>query len=394
MADEGNEQKREKYFPTRTSLEFPINEADLNLFDPKIKQLNEYINRENLFYIFPQVREIVAEHLCQRFEDAVLNERDRGKFTFIYGAKNTGKTLLLFYAEDFLRKQYPMCWEEEGYIFPVIYLKLDVLINTGTQLMTYILKKLGDPVSYEQNRAYKNTNLEADYLFERVITRLKKLKTRILFLDESQLIMKARNSNLVDIFEVIKKFTHKSNWTGNLRTHFVLCGTNECYTMLEADDWIQERIYLINFQPLEEEDYTIFVSEIYKDLIKAGISRDWKVITDQKKTNKEFILYLLNKTQGRVGATVLLIKEAIQKALARGQLYPSQNDFDACEVNLDIKLKNLPQLEISATDTMCKVKNCRYNRKIYKKFNNLLQHYKNIHYNEVEVVNSSKQRIS
>jgi hypothetical protein len=243
-------------------------------------------------------------------------------------------------------------------------------------------------------------------LQSRLITYLELNGTRILILDECQKLLSSRNSEILDIFELFKDLSTKTNWSGTLRTQIILCGTKDGIPLLEAADWIQGRTRTIKLLEIDGRDFGVFLLKIFKYYTSIGISENWDLVTnisiDQKRNlNEEVALYLFGRTHGKVGLTADLIREAMLHALHEGRLYPDKQDFEA--INLDEKtyimadvpyqpesISDLRQIHLSLQDRCCKVGLCKRSTQPYEKFSSLLHHYKFKH-PQVELVYGDKK---
>ena len=365
----------------------------------KTRQIADMIENRLVFYLYPQAEKIIKSFLLPRFLRADVSTNDRGLIYFFSGDYHTGKSFLLKYFAALMEKCFPEIWETHE--IPIAKIDLNNHINTAQQLLLFLLDKLGRPVDARLLNQWKKTNSINHRLQDRLIKILEQFGTRILILDECQKLLISRNPDISDIFEFLKDLTTKQNWHGKLRTQIVLCGTKDGVPLLEAANWIQGRTQIMKLQELNVFDYGSLLLTIYRDYLSLGVSRKWEIVDSQydistKSLNQEMAIYFYQRTNGKVGLTVDLIRNATLLALDEGRFYPEKKDFEAIHLNkksYTIKRKTLQhrpkklkeKIHISLQDRTCIVKGCNKSNKPYARYNNLIHHYKSKHPN-VELV--------
>ncbi|MFW9971018.1 MAG: ATP-binding protein [Candidatus Odinarchaeota archaeon] len=378
---------------------FDISKDHLNLLNGislKNQRILKRINNRKPFYIYSQVEEIIKSEIDPRFRNADQDLNDRGRILFFYGDFNTGKSYTLRYSGALCREKYNNYWLSFEDAHPIIFINLRDDINTAKQFLLFLLDKLGRPVDPRQIREWEKTNVAEVRLIDKVISILEYYKTRIIVLDECQRLLKARNPDIPNIFETIKDLTTKSNWKGNLRTHFILCGTRDGIPLLEAADWIQGRAHSIQLKALPEYEYGIFLWTIYEDFVQMGVSKDWDLaIFDEQSQdlmlNPEIALFLYERSGGKAGLTVELIRDAIKRALNSGRHYPTRDDYKLVIIEgtkyetqenvvpEKIIKNNRVEVVIGYDSRICKIKGCPRAKNPYSTFKSLINHYKSKH---------------
>jgi len=363
------------------------------------RQIADLIEKRLVFYLYPQAEKIIKSFLLPRFLRADVSTNDRGLIYFLSGDYHTGKSFLLKYFAALMKRCFPEIWE--AHEIPIAKIDLNNHINTAQQLLLFLLDKLGRPVDSRHLNQWKKTNSINQRLQSRLIKILEQLGTRILILDECQKLLISRNPDISDIFELLKDLTTKHNWSGKLRTQIIMCGTKDGVPLLEAADWIQGRTQIMKLQELNVFDYGSLLLAIFQDYLSVGISSNWQIVDSKegmntKNLNQEMAVYLYQRTHGKVGLTVDLIRNATLVALDEGRLYPEKKDFEAIHLNekaYTIKRKPLPsppkqkskKIHIHLQDRTCSLPNCDKATKIYVRYNSLIHHYKTKHPN-VELI--------
>jgi hypothetical protein len=391
---------------------FEVNEEDLDLFDSvpeELKPILKRINNRVVFYRYSQAKEIFKMEIDARFRDADQDNNDRGRIIFFYGDYDSGKSWLLKYGIACLKKKYPSYWNAPNEVYPVIKFDLEDNINTAEQFLLYILRKIGKPVDPRQLKQWGKTNSVELSLTEKLIKTLESYRTRILILDESQRLIQGRNPNIPSIFEVIKNLTTRTNWSGDLRTHIIICGTHDATPLFEAHDWIQGRTHSLQLKPLPKTEYGDFLWTIYDDFIDMGVSRRWDFVIHHEETgepviNPEISMFLYKRSGGKAGLTVELIRDAVRRALNAGRSYPDREDYalvviegqkyetQFLEGNEVEQEPNQVTVKVRFADRLCKVEKCSRSKKPYATLKSLINHYKNKH-PEIMVVNSEGNRM-
>ena len=271
------------------------------------------------------------------------------------------------------------------------YLDLRDDINTAQQFYLYLLKQLGIYIDSKRLKVWKVTNSVDINLRDRLIWTLERLGTRILILDECQRLLKARNQNISNIFEALKDLTNKKYWNGTLRTQLIMCGTDDAYNLLSAENWIQGRTYSVRLEELSKVEYLGFLWKIYHDYIQLGISPDWDLmITDRrsgkKRINRKLAQFLFENSSGRVGLTVDIIKDAVKRALLCNRLSPNLADYKLISSGLDAiimktskRRRRKKKIELGYKDLVCVVKGCLEAKEPFKYQHELIRHYKLYH---------------
>ena len=390
---------------------FEINDSHLQSLG-EISQIHQQImklvNDRQVFYMYDQAESIIRDEIYPRFRDADKDMSNRGRIFFLYGDYNTGKSYLVRYAASLLFRKFSHYWHSPD-IYPIRIIDLRDDINTAKQLMLYLLAHLGFPIDPILLKNWERAHVAEVRLREKLITLLESHQTRILVLDECQRLLKARNPNIPNIFEFIKDLTTKSYWSGPLRTSIIFCGTHDGLPLLDAADWIQGRAHSIKMRELRLDEYAYFLWTIYTDFMSLGISNDWNLAIYDKKTkdrvlNPEIASFLFQRTRGKVGLTVEIIRDAVKRALNRGQLHPSQNDYklvilegiDYDDIELSSqkqeKVGNEKRIPVGIKDRLCKVNGCTRSRNPYAHYNSLIRHYKLKHPN-VQIINRAGERM-
>ena len=390
---------------------FELNDAHMQLIcqnNPQTQKIRDIVNNHHVFYMFNQAEEIIRDEIFTRFRDADKDTNNRGRIFFLYGDYNTGKSSLLKYAAFMLYQKFNPYWLVLD-TCPIHIIDLRDDINTAKQFLLYLLAELGYPIDPIILKNWDVSHIAEVRLREKVISVLEKHQTRLLILDECQRLLKARNPNIPNIFECIKDLTTKAYWSGTLRSSIILCGTHDGLPLLEAADWIQGRAHSIKMHELNQTEYAYFLWVIYTDFINLGISSEWNLaIYDENKKdyvlNPEIASFLFQRTKGKVGLTVEIVREAIKRALNQGKLHPSVNDYKYVILegknyqNIDLRSNSESQESLENTimvginDRICKIKGCPQSRKPYAHYNTLIHHYKLKHPN-VQILISAGERV-
>ena len=277
------------------------------------------------------------------------------------------------------------------------------MLFRSSQLLVFLLDKLGRPVDPRVVSQWHKEGLAKERLQGRLISALERLGTRILILDECQKLLIARNTDLCDIFELLKDLCTRKNWSRDLRTQIVLCGTKDGLPLLEAAQWIQGRTRTIRLLELGAPDFGALLISLYRDYISIGISKDWDLMEMASEENRltinsEMAAYLFARTQGKIGLAVDLIRNAVLLALDEGRLCPQKEDYEA--IRLDQKAYVMkskqdsvssrpkmpkPRIHISLTDRLCQAEKCLRSKTPYQNYRSLIDHYKKKH-PEIELV--------
>ena len=394
--------------------DFEIDDSHLESFgeiSQIYRQILKLVNDRQVFYMYDQAESIIREELYTRFRDADKDMSSRGRILFLYGDYNTGKSYLIRYAASLFYHKFSKIWHSPE-IYPIHIIDLRDDINTAKQLMLYLLTRLGFPIDPILLRKWERSQIAEVRLRDKIISILESHQTRILVLDECQRLLKAKNPNIPNIFEFIKDLTTKSYWSGPFRTSIIFCGTHDGLPLLDAADWIQGRAHSIRMQELRLEEYAYFLWTIYTDFISLGISTDWNLAiydeqTKERVLNPEIASFLFQRTKGKVGLTVEIIRDAVKRALNRGELHPRQNDYklvilegidyDDIELNSQLlqgqeKGKNNSRIHVGIKDRLCKVKGCPRSRNPYIQYKSLILHYK-LKHPDVGILNRAGDRM-
>ncbi len=315
---------------TRKNFIIKPDHLELGKVDPEKQELMNRINRRRPFYMYPQAKSIIKAEMFPLFHEAVDNNTSRDKILFLYGDYNTGKSYLLLYIKELIRTKYQDIWKPGHH--PILTMDFRDEINTAKEFYLFLLNELKAPVDPNRLRAWKLSKTVEINLRELVILTLEELGTRILIFDESQRLVKGRNQDIPDIFKALKDLTNKKYWSGDLCTQLVLCGTDDAYTALSGEKWIQDMIHAIRLEVLKKPEYSEFLWLIYRDYIELGISDDWDLAnieegTGEAKLNSKFVQFLYEISKGKVGLTVEIIKDAIKRALHSNRLHPILEDY-------------------------------------------------------------------
>lgn len=351
-----------------------------------------------VFFFYTQALTIIQTLLQPAFLHTDAFGNDRGLIYFLYGDYHTGKSYLLKYFMVLMEKAHPEIWSHAEE--PIVKIDLNNHINTAVQLLVYLLDKLGRPIDAKVLAQWKRSSLEKEYLQARLIALLQRGGTRLLLLDECQKLLLAQHADILDIFELLKDLSCSHNWGGGLRTQIVLCGTKDGIPLLEAADWIQGRTRAVRLYELEGLEYGQLLFKIYRYYTSIGVSEDWSLVSkdedgDKQKLNAETALYLFNRTRGKVGLTVELIRNAVLLGLNNGRLYPEKGDYEA--IRLDDKACLIERVATPPSigppehavrmmlgDRCCKVAGCPRATKPYAQYRSLVKHYK-IHHPDVDL---------
>ena len=372
---------------TKKEITIEPDHLKLGRVDPDKQELINNVNSRCPFYMYSQAESIIQSEMFPLFRDAITNNTFRGKIHFLYGDYNTGKSYLLQYVTELIRYHNKVLWKPSHRPIQIMDLRDD--INTAKQFYLYLLNQLNDPMDPNRLKKWKLTNTIEINLRDRVIKTLERLRTRILILDECQRLLKAKNQDIPNIFEALKDLTNKKYWRGDLRTQFVICGTDEAYNILSVENWIQGRTYTIRLEELTRLEYPKFLLKIYYDYVDLGISENWNLCHIKKETgteelNHELADFLYQKSMGRVGLTVDIIKDAIKRALNNNRMYPILEDYQLVisgNKALDIERSEMKRIEIVLDyhDKLCVVERCPRFKKPYEYHKDLLRHYKKKH---------------
>lgn len=391
--------------------DFPINPdhlAKLGKTERKYQDILDKINENQNFYMYDQANEIINHEIYPRFQDADEDKNYRGRICFLYGDYNTGKSFLVRYCAGLIFHKYNVYWKDPN-SNPIHIIDLRDDINTAKQFLLFLLSQLGYPIDPLQLKSWDRSHVTEIRLREKVISILELRQTRILILDECQRLLKARNPNIPNIFECIKDLTNRKYWNGALRTSIFFCGTHDGLPLLEAADWIQGRAHSIRMMELSDDEYPDLLWTIYLDYIDMGISSEWNFTIIDKDThervlNPELVSFLHQRTEGKVGLTVEIIRDAVKRALYRGQLHPDLDDYKLVIIegkdynNIELEENNTnkkPDAEsvvIGYKDRLCTVEGCFRSREPYKSFGPLLPHYKKKH-PAIKIVNKAGGRM-
>jgi len=364
-------------------------------FHARLWQLIKSIEDHEVFYKYPQADKLIQTLLIPRFLRADITTNDRGLIYVLYGDYHTGKSHLLTYFCTLMERCYPELWQK--YELPIMQIDLNNHINTATQFLLFLLDKLGRPIDPRIVNSWNKEGLAKERLQQRVIALFEQLGTRMLILDECQRLLVARNPDLRDIFELLKDLCTKKNWSGNLRTQIVLCGTNDGIPLLEAADWIQGRTRILRLFELNVADFGALLIDLYRDYVTLGISREWTLMMPSNEStkytlNSDLAAYLYTRTQGKVGLVVDLIRNAVLFALDNGRLFPEKNDYESIQLNQKLYLMNTevvpkidnskefkPKIHLTLRDRACQVENCPRMKTPFKRYSALVYHYQKNH---------------
>ncbi len=371
----------------------------------KFQLILDKINQSQNFYMYDQADEIINFEIYPRFRDADEDTNYRGRICFLYGDYDTGKSFLVRYAASLLYHKFNVYWKESD-SNPIQIIDLRDDINTAKQFLLFLLSQFGYPIDPLQLKSWDRAHITEIRLREKVISILESRQTRLLVLDECQRLLKARNPNIPNIFECIKDLTNKKYWNGSLRTCIFFCGTHDGLPLLEAADWIQGRAHSIRMKELSKDEYPYFLWTVYSDFVDMGISPEWNLAI-RDNTSKNHVLnpevasFLYQRTEGKVGLTVEIIRDAVKRALDRKRLHPNLNDYklvilegkDYEKIKLEVEEVLIPvhyqdSIVLRYNDRLCKIGGCPRSKNPYKNFGNLLNHYKRKH-PTIKIVNNA-----
>lgn len=255
------------------------------------------INHTKFFHMYPQAKMILFQELFPLFHEAIYNSSTRGMVHFLYGDQHTGKTYLLEFMKEYICYNNGDLWKSNRH--PIILLDLSDKISEAQDFYLHLLAELECPIT--RMKEWKATKSITINLRKRLISTLEQFQTRILVLDECQRILEAKPQNIPSIFEAIKDLTNKKYWNGELRTQFVLCGTNKAYGILEAANWIQGRTFTLQLESLSKKEYSKFLVKIYNTYVTLGITDSWSLLSPDSRgnivLNGKLVKYLFKRTE-------------------------------------------------------------------------------------------------
>lgn len=315
---------------------YDINKEHLSLFDIDEEKYKIYkiIKERTAFYMYDSAEDIIRTELHPRFISALLDANERGRLLFIFGDKNTGKSFIMRYFASICKTRYKHYWKvtKDGRTtHPIIIRNLPHNIRSVEGFFTWLLDSLGNPVDSRQLKEWEKTKLKLIKLRKKIIRTLDAYETRILILDESQRLLRAGDKHqITEIFEALKDLTTKNHWDEegcSNRPYFVSCGTSDCLTLLRFGNFIQGRVHTRPLEAISVNDYPDFLALIYYDYVGLGISSDWDLFNEDGYINEEIGLILHERTQGKAGLTVEIVRHAILDALIQGYEYPQLNHY-------------------------------------------------------------------
>jgi len=367
-----------------------------------IQRTIKTIEERDVFYMYNSAFNILNEELAPLFRGAFQNANNRGRILFLYGDNDTGKSYLIDFASFLFETKYPEIYADGKIPFHIIEIKDN--INTAEQLLLYLLDKLGRTVDPKQLKTWSSTGVQLSRMQENVIKALEEYQTRILILDECQRFITTKNPDVPNIFETFKDLTTKSNWSGNFRTNFILTGTHDGLPLLDAHDMIQGRTHTVILPAISRDEYGVFLWRIYEDFVSNGISEDWELViwSEEEKDyviNHEIAEFLYERSKGKAGLTVELIRDATKRALNNGRLFPEKKDYkvvilDGRSYEFDPETEDFKTIEGSIdanskpieiifdfNDLKCKYPLCKHQKALvgYKTPRSLINHYKMKH---------------
>jgi len=388
--------------------------------DAKYKELITQIEGRTAFYMHESARTILQKELGQRYRNAFTDMNERGRILFIYGDYDSGKSFLMLYFAALCESQFPDDWKvtSDGRVtHPIIIRNLPHFIRSVEGFYTWLLETLGNPVDPKQLKEWERTKVKIYKLRSRVIKTLDSYETRLLILDESQRLLKAGDEHqIAELFESFKDLTTKNYWDElgcSRRANFVLCGTTDCLALLQAGKFIQGRVHTVPLKEIPREIYHEFLAKIYADYVYLGISKEWNLFLqkeDGSHFNEEIGYMLYDRTKGKAGLTVEIIRQAVLDALADKRDYPSIDDYKEVilegtkyilekDCKADINHEQIPNgikkdvvVKIDMENLKCALKGCRRSKIPYKSPRHLISHYKT-HHPEVEVYDSEGNRL-
>ncbi|MCY3414529.1 MAG: TniB family NTP-binding protein [Candidatus Heimdallarchaeota archaeon] len=395
---------------TGTNIEeFQIPEEHIELVrrpkNKKIQMILDQITSRNAFYMFEQAESILLTELRSRFLDYSKDSNDRGRIVLFWGDYNVGKTYLLKYSQALFHKEYKKLWEKDK--FPILRKNIPDDIRTGEQFLLWLLDVLGGQVDPKQLKNWEKLQQTRTRLIDRVIKYCNINQVRLFMMDESQRLLKAKNVNLPSIFEVIKDLLNGENWADQrLKTCFILVGTPEALPIFKVENWIQGRTHTIHLKGLNEDAFSDFLWQIFDDFVQIGVSREWELVVFDKENdeviNPKHATVLYERSLGKPGLAVEIIREATKRALNSGRFYPTLDDYtkviiDGTEINLEdeefddennyrtlgkmLAEEQTGIIVYDINDLRCKVRDCKspYVNKPYKSGAALLRHYRTNH---------------
>ncbi len=416
--------------------EYDINENHFSLIHIKEKyyELITKINQRTAFYMYDPSEIIIRKGLFPRFRNAFLDLNERGRILFIYGDYTTGKSFLIRYFAWLCKVKFSSYWKttKDGRkTHPIIIKNLIDSIRSVEGFYTWLLESLGNPVDPRQLKEWEKTKVKLVKLRKRVIKTLDAYETRLLILDESQRLLKAGDKHqIAGIFEALKDLTTKNHWDELGCTHrpyFVLCGTTDCLYLLRAGKFIQGRVHTCPLESISVDKYHEFLATIYTDFINLGVSNKWDLFYkqgDELIINEEIGMTLFERTQGKAGLTVEIVRHAVLDALEHGNEYPKLNNYkevilegtkyiikkesidekNAINIEEDDEEQINPQSEekintrkaiqviIDDKTLLCAFRGCPKSKKPYKRDWYLINHYKTEH-PEVELYDNEGNRL-
>lgn len=405
---------------------YNIDDDHLTIFksNKKYKEVKNRIIQRKAFYMYSPALSIIRSEIKPRFENAFNDANERGRIFFIYGDYNTGKSFLVRYSAALCKKYYNHLWIEtaDGKItHPIIIKNLDANIRSVEGFYTWLLDGLGNPADPKQLKEWEKTKIKLIRLRSKIIETLNAYETRLLILDESQRLLKAGdNLQITNILEAFKDLTTKNYWDElecHNRPYILLCGTPDCIALLRIGRFIQGRVHTHSLKAVPFEEYSLFLGTIYADYVNLGVSSDWDLMVETSKTgqfkvNPGIASLLFDRTKGKAGLTVEIIRDAVKNALEDGYGYPSINYYKEVilegikyitqietDINNEEKIDNNGdnqekqiRVNIDFDNLICAFGGCPRSKKQYKKPFSLINHYKSEH-PEAEIFDKEGNRL-
>ena len=278
-----------------------VSEDDLNLVMIKdnVREILEF----RPWFDYPLAKTIIKK-LGRVYTEAIIDEEIRPLSYFIYGDINSGKTTLVTRYRNIMKKL-------KGFqIDDILYFEIPVRA-TLKQVFAKILAKLGKKIT---GNALRNTHTQD--LVDSIIEELERRKVKILFIDELQDLIVATNEDKRAIFTGFKKILN------NCSTRLVLIGTPAAKDLLYLDDWIDERLIVLDIPKWKDgQDFRKLLLAIYKAYVP--FVPDWDLIavkSDNKiEYNYPIVQLLLKLSGGRLGKLLQIIQYSIIEAVEKDQ---------------------------------------------------------------------------
>ncbi|MFW9996002.1 MAG: TniB family NTP-binding protein [Candidatus Odinarchaeota archaeon] len=300
-----------------------ITRDDINLIttDDDILEILEF----QPWFDYELAKEIFIK-LGRMYDEAIIDKEIRPLSYFICGDINSGKTTLVTRFRNIMEKRHG--YKEDD----VRYYEVPVRA-TLKRVFAGILTLFGEKITGNALR-----NVHTQDLVDMIIERLERNKVKVLFIDELQDLVVASPDDKKAIFTGFKKILN------NCSTRLVLIGTTNARDLLYLDEWIDERLVVIDIPLWEDgEPFRELLAKIYK-AYKPFVP-DWDLFEVKEGKiagyNYPVILLLLEISSGRLGKLLQIIRYVIIETIQKGQTNISVDDYqDIFNSNVKYEIKN------------------------------------------------------